>query len=75
VAAAAIGFVVAGGLVAYGLSQTADAGAPGPNVPPAIVHTTQPVAGGTVPVMSDVNQVPTDTADIALPPLSPSMAP
>jgi hypothetical protein len=75
VAAAAIGFVVAGGLVAYGLSQTAAAGTPGPNPAPAIVHTTQPVAGGTVPAMPDVHQVPTDTADIALPPVPPPMAP
>jgi hypothetical protein len=73
---AGIGFVVAGGLLAYGMSQTNEPHAPGSNNPPAIavveapspVSTTQPAAGGSVP---DKNLISTDTVDIALPPVPP----
>ncbi len=70
----AIGLVVAGGLVAYGMSNESHSGS---NKPPPIVvveaplpvQTTYPVSQGSVP---DVNLLSTDTVDIALPPVLPT---
>ncbi|HEX2783337.1 MAG TPA: hypothetical protein VHN36_07105 [Ilumatobacteraceae bacterium] len=74
--ASGIGFVVAGGLLAYGMAQANEPHPPGSDTPPAIavveapspVQTTHPVAQGSVP---DVNLISTDTVDIALPPVPP----
>ena len=74
-----IGLVGAGGLVAYGLSNSVDARGPGPMVPPAIAvvegpataTTNQAVTDGSVPGTPDVNLSPAVTADVALPPVAP----
>ena len=77
--ALSIGLVAAGGLVAYGLSESVDASRPGPMVPPAIAvvegpataTTIQAVTDGSVPGTADVNLSPAVTADVAVPPVAP----
>jgi hypothetical protein len=75
-----VGVVVAGALVAYGLSRSDDNSEPVSSTPPTIgviqspaqVFTTQAdvVVPGSGPATNDVPTVPTGTADVPFPPVS-----
>jgi hypothetical protein len=76
-----LGVLVAAGLVAWGFARANDDRSPTSDTPPtigviqqpAVVLTTQGgdrVPSGTVPSTADVPVFPTDTVDVAFPPVS-----